>query len=163
VLVRFVAPGLTFAERRRRPDGRMQIVMAVKTTMETVVLSQGHVLRFQMSDSIWPEVTPPPVVTAWLRHAWGMQLSFDCRREISARPAQGASAGWPASPFFGAEGEAKGPPCPLSVWHRRWRDVLPPYWWLRLLRAAPPNPSVLHDRRRMAEYVHQVLGVRPPV
>jgi hypothetical protein len=115
-------------------------------------------------------------VKGWLRYAWGLPLSMSCSgtqvappgRSSSARadrsPFSRGGAGWgrAQSPFFcGGPGSCIA--CPLSVWERQWRDVLPRYWWLRLLRAAPPNPSVVADPVHATRYVYQVLGIEAPL
>jgi hypothetical protein len=69
--LRASAPGLT-AVSGVLENGRMTVVMAVDTEVQSVTVISGHTLTFRTSDSIDPEYAPPPPVRTWLRFAYGI-------------------------------------------------------------------------------------------
>jgi hypothetical protein len=72
------APGLVLARSALQPPripggaDRHVLIMAVDAAAQSIVVSQGHLLRVRLADSIDPEYTPPAAVRAWLQVAHGI-------------------------------------------------------------------------------------------
>jgi hypothetical protein len=138
IQVQVVAGGFKVRDSTPTTTGP-DFVLEIDAAMETIAVSTGHVLRFRISDSSWPEYVPPPAVAAWLRFAYGIDLDADCPKRalpVDDRPgtrisptAVGGTAGRGPSPFS----------CPRSVAVRGKQK----WWWLRLLESPPPNPARL--------------------
>ena len=75
VQVRPVATGLRLVDVKRTRAGRLDFVLGINAEAQTLIVrekTKQHVLRFRMTDSIWPEFVPPSKVRAWMRFSWGI-------------------------------------------------------------------------------------------
>jgi hypothetical protein len=65
------APGLKLMSSQL-DRGRLILVMTIAAEAQGLVVSDGHLLRFDLRDSIDPEYSPPAPVRAWLLQAYGI-------------------------------------------------------------------------------------------
>jgi hypothetical protein len=65
------APGLEVMSSQLN-RGRLILVMTIAAETQRLVVSDGHLLRFDLRDSIDPEYSPPAPVRAWLLQAYGI-------------------------------------------------------------------------------------------
>lgn len=163
--VSVAATGLAVKRATRPAPGKLDLELAIAGEPEVVTIYSGHVIRFRMEDSIWPEYHPPPAVQAWLRFAYGIRSPPTCSENRPLLPpgliprfSQGVDAqhfemgrgdlGRWSYPRMGIEGWIRTTigedqyqyDCPLSVAYKD-RARYPKYWWLRVLETAPPSPA----------------------
>ncbi len=134
-LISAQAPGLRLGRAKKRPSGQVDLVMSVDARAETVEISGRPVLRFKITDSIWPEYVPPPAVQSELRFTYGIDVDTFCPGDLLT--------GDPCGKGRLIKVPCQGPAatCSTSMWQRQCK--VPKFWWLRLLRATPPSPARL--------------------
>ncbi len=128
------SPGMRLGRAKRQAYGGLNLVMAVDARIETVTISDRPILRFRMSDSIWPAYVPPPEVRRELRIRYDIDADTFCPGDLlnGVQWGPGRLIGLsPASHDFST--------WPTSVWQRQCK--VPKFWWLHLLHAPPPSPA----------------------
>lgn len=132
------APGLKVSGAKLARAGQVDITLAVDTAVERITVHEGNVLRFRMSESVWPPYVPPPAVMAFLAARYKIDPQhLICPGDL-LKFEPGVSKEWKDQATQGIK--CKSPKdCPASVWQRQCK--VPSFWWLALLRAEPPDPG----------------------
>lgn len=164
--LRVASAGLMLVRVERRTEGRLDFVLTVDAAPEAVTIYTGEVLRFRMSDSIWPEYHPPPEARAKLLLDYGIATPPRCSTGrtvvLPSSAAPRYASGVDGQHEMSRRGTLWDPDrdhvplgpgssqifeytyeCPLSVAYRGF----PKYWWLRVLESTPPNPAVVAQVR----------------
>jgi hypothetical protein len=138
------APGLRLKEGRVKSPGRLDLTLEVDTEIDSLTLWTGRRLAFRMSDSIYPEMLPPPRVAAALSFDYGIALANGCfcPGDLLNQPPPTVAEERNACLWSRKQSScASATKCPATVWARQCR--VPQHWWLRLIQTPPPNPNRL--------------------
>jgi hypothetical protein len=138
------APGLTLKEGRVPGIGHVDLTLAIDTEVETITLRTGRRLAFKIGSSVYPEALPPRQVAAVLSFDYGIALDEGCfcPGDLVNQPAPMGAEADDACGWSRRQGQCHDPRrCPSTTWARA--CMVPPFWWLRLIQLAPPNPSRL--------------------
>jgi hypothetical protein len=134
------APGLAVDRVRRPGPGKVDFILIIDATVDTLTLRTGRVLSFRVGDSIMPEAYPPKVVRATLQQDYGIDFNnCFCPGDLLTAPPP-TPAQYKNACLWSAGMRCSRPAqCPLTAWASQCK--LPRYWWLRLLQLSPPNPG----------------------